>query len=645
MVMPSIIKLILGALVVTILFVGFSRPLIPLIKQTMNIFPEACAASGKTTQGYSELIQQALREEKYIEAERLFLEHAGCNFKEMLDDELHFTTGKAVYSHHLKNYQYKRAPIILEYYVRRTPRPTHYIEAEKLIKEAHELYTQSPAGRIEALTALEATNWQQAKEGYKTLLEELSTKPIAYQHAFSREAARSKERYIRIEADQFRTLNLKYTQSNANQDPRTGSMNYLLAFKGLKTPTGQEASYTLGVSTTQRSVQRPFEPLQLQLSYLTTNRPMTPPAHPLDIEANIHTATTLLERLSIIACRDSNLQCAYAPLQTSTSEAAGLTLVPPPPPQSISGPALTFTTIPYLPTTTDTRSTQRYPQFEAIAGGKPYQMSITINPYPTPHAQITWQDHTKGIVTEPQSMTLTRAALQTLCPTYQPPPPLARDMTGELTRCLASRQIFATPYQLRLPPLQSLNTIPEPETSNTNAPGMEKLTLPSPRIKPSEPLPPPPTPTPQPKPDLIINSVQLEHPPQGIFAVHVANKGTAPASDITVQLFLDGWAGRWHHTITLDQTLSAEKTIRISIPMPKPPTVTPSREWECISSRAPFAPDCSRIPPGTYEVIAVVDPDNQIDELQNSNNEHHSTIDTTTEANANAGPASQAISD
>ena len=470
-----IVAIILGILVFLIALV-FPQKTISTVKDILSIVPSGCISTGKTTSQYQELLTNALKEDKTLEVERLYKEFSECRLEDPLDDETHFSIGTSVYAMHLKAHDNWNAPWILRDYARRIPRPNHHSEALNLIKEAEKLFEESPSGRFKQLTLLEQTDWSKAKLGYQHLIDTIEAQPQEYQETFSRERTLSQERYLQIEADQFRTRNLQTKAVNPTIDPFTGALQYTVRFEGLSpTPT-----YTFKITPGDRSVEHPTEPLTFDLTrdgvHLATNRfPYT-----LENSANIVTARAILDRLSLFLCPpDSQLSiptpqlptspaylpCAPAPIQTGYGAPLGNTLLPIPPPQPISGNSITFSQAPSLPTTLDPRSTNQNPTVHASLSGTPYIMDIIVEQYPTPAATIAWKDTAGNPIPEPTSWVLTRAALQTLCPAYHPPQPYTRDMTSELVRCIGARQIFSVPYYIHYEPLPTSQPTATPSSA------------------------------------------------------------------------------------------------------------------------------------------------------------------------------------
>lgn len=463
----SIVKLILGALVVTVFALVFARPIYPFIKQALGFLPAECASTGRSTQDYSDLMQAAIKEERIQEVERLYKEFTECSLNEKIDDDIHFTIGKKVYEHHLKIYMYKKAQWILSAYLHQPQRPSHHAEAEKLIKEADALYKASPAGQLDSLALLEVKDWQQAKNGYQRLIEDLSTRSIDYKNAFSSEMQTAQKKYLNIEADQFRSRNLQPNLPLPLLEPTSGAIRYTVRFQGAS-PQDSLSSYSLSIVAPKRSVALPLEPLTFELqrdgvALSTSREPYT-----FENSANIVTARALLDRISAFYCPLPNppAPCAPAPIQTGFGAPAGDTFLPQPPSTPITGPVVSFSTSPHLPfsispnpPSSSTNMGLEIPSFEAHAQGKKYAMIVDYTPYPTPTLSILWKDEFEKAVPDVpspsylSSLALTSQALRTLCPAYHPPPPLTRDMSRELVRCLAARQIFLTPYPIPLAPL------------------------------------------------------------------------------------------------------------------------------------------------------------------------------------------------
>ncbi|MEK6960317.1 MAG: hypothetical protein AABX47_04030 [Nanoarchaeota archaeon] len=448
-------------MITVVLFVlVFSPKLYGGSKTIFSLLPETCGSGQRTTDSIQKAMMSAVQEEKPNEAERLYDEWTGCKFEKQLDDETHFSTAKASYDHRMKQYDFEKAPRILRDYVKRIPPGAHKAQAEQMIANAERELKESPRTKLGELAQLAVRDWQAAKQGYKQLLTTLAAKPADYQTHFAKEKDQATQRYVKIEAEQIAGVDITFTANDARIDTASGNVKYDIRLG--PRPGKPLPVYTIELSTESRSVEEPTKPILVRLRSDGQEISAKPPTSPLDMQANTVTATALIDSLIVQACPDTGGPIKCEPARVISSHIALLDWSYLPAPTitgEASGNGITFAKTPALP---KLELIDKYAQFDAESQGQKYTMTIQVESYPTSKSYINWQtadfskSSGKSDVGEEKANALTRATLLTLCPKYKPAPPINRDMSGELFRCLLSRQVFDAYYDVNFKTLPDL---------------------------------------------------------------------------------------------------------------------------------------------------------------------------------------------
>lgn len=455
----TVVRLTLMLIVVVLLSFFFPTKLFGSTNLVSKLLPETCGSGQRTSDSIQKAIMFAVKEEKPNEAERQYDEWAGCKFEKQLDDETHFLTAKSSYDYRMKQYDFEFAPRILRDYAKRTPAGVRKAQAEQMIANAERELKGSPKTKLGELAQLSVRDWQAAKQGYKQLLASMATKPAGYQAHFVKEKDRATQRYVKLEAEHIAGTDITFTANDAKIDTASGNVKYDIRLG--PRPGKPLPIYTIEISTEARSVEEPTKPLIVKATSDGNILSMMSPTSPLDIQANTATATALIDSLIVQACPDKGGPIKCEPARAPSSHIALLDWSYLPAPTmtlGVSGNGITFAKTPALP---KLELIDKYAQFDAESQGQKYTMTIQVESYPTSKSYIDWQtaDFRKpsgtASVGEEKANALTRATLLTLCPKYKPAAPINRDMSGELFRCLLSRQVFDAYYDV------NFKTLPE----------------------------------------------------------------------------------------------------------------------------------------------------------------------------------------